>query len=189
MVKNIKDARYQQNELLIQASLVKQFRAVKDKVTFNVTQFCKKFGIPVRTFRDHGGVNGQLRRISSNVARDMRAIAKDNVEHRHDAHHLYFTVMRYMKENQKYFEINQKRHSAVLWEVTFKELKPALEQIWRTGYGQEKDEIIYVLYRGEISGIFSLWEESGFSDMQFFDVLKRIERLTIGALTRLVKYI
>lgn len=189
MVKNIKDARYRQNEERIQDSLLKQFRAVKDKVTFNVAQFCKKFGIPERTLRDHGGVNGQLRRISSAVARGMRVIALDSMKNRHDVHHLYFSVMRYMKEHRKYYEISLKRRSAVLWEITFRELRPALEQIWRTGYGIEKDEIIYTLYRGEITAIISCWAETGFSDDQFFVTIKRIERLTIGAPVRLARLV
>ena len=88
MVKNTNDARYRQNEQRIQDGLAKQFHTAKDRVTFNVARFCKKFGIPERTFRDHGGVNGQLHRISSNVARGMRAIAKDSIEKGHDAQHL-----------------------------------------------------------------------------------------------------
>ena len=189
MVKNAKDARFRQNEQRIQEAFVKYFRAAKDAVTFNVAQFCKKFGIPERTFRDHGGMNGQLRRISRNVANDMKAIAKDCMENGHDAKLLYFSVMRYLLAHQKYFEISQRRRSAVLWEITLRELRPALEQIWRSSYGKEKDEIIYTIYRGEIAAIFSLWAESDFADDHFFAVLKRIERFTIGAPVRLVKLV
>ena len=188
MVKNINDARYRQNEQIIQDGLVKHFRTAKDAVTFSVGQFCKKIGILDRTFRNHGGLDGELRRMSRNVSRNMKTIAKKNMEKQQNAKQLYFSVMLYMKAHQGYFEINQKRHNVLLWEITLRELRSAVEQIWRSSYGKEKDEIIYTLYCGGIAAVFSFWAESGFAEDQFLVVLKRIERLTTGAPARLVRF-
>ena len=189
MVKNINDARYRQNERLIQDGLAKHFRSARDEVIFNVGQFCKKIGILERTFRNHGGLNGQFRKISRNVARKMRDIAGENMAGHQDARQLYFSVMCYMNANRRYFTISQRRHSALLWEIIFRELHPALEQIWRSSYGKKIDEISYTIYRGEIAAIFSFWVESGFSDDLFSVTLKRTERLTVGALPRIFKLI
>lgn len=186
MVRKIQHANFRATHNYICQCMVDYYKKEQSTATFNTIIFCRKYGIPERTFYDHGTIDVQLSQIEQIVQVNIEAIIAETGESPNNHRRFFFKLLRYIQENKVYFEIYHYRKNMMLWDIVLQALHPTLKATW-VSYGKDKNDMIFRIYAHEVIAILCHWIDSGVPADAIFRMSDWLDRLTTNAPRRIVE--